>query len=191
MSEERGRDKFNRFKSVIIFISKILMYLPLKMRLGLFNLFRNASGVIGIGIRYILIRSLAKRCGDNVSIHKGTYILSPQNMKLGNNISIHPMCYLDATGGIEIGNDVSIAHSVTVMSTSHSYSDREVPIKDQMLEAKKTKINNNIWIGAKSMILAGIEISDGVVVGASSVVTKDVEKESIVVGNPARILKKR
>jgi acetyltransferase-like isoleucine patch superfamily enzyme len=101
------------------------------------------------------------------------------------------MCYLDATGGINIGNDVSIAHGVTIMLTTHRYDDLEIPIKDQPIEVLLTTIEENVWIGAKSTILAGIIIGTGSIVGANCVVTKMVPPNVIVAGVPNRILKIR
>ena len=56
---------------------------------------------------------------------------------------------------------------------------------------KKTIIDNNVWIGCSVTILAGVHVSSGCVIGANSVVTKDVNPDEIVVGNPARVIKKR
>lgn len=150
-----------------------------------------SRGNKGLVIRYILLKTIAKDCGDNVSIHPSVYLLNPQNIHIGNNVSIHPMCYLDATGGIYIDRDVSIAHGVTIMSTTHTYDDLAIPIKDQPFEVLQTTIEENVWIGAKATILAGIKIGSGSIVGANCVVTKLVPPDVIVAGVPAKIIKKR
>ena len=157
----------------------------------MFNFFRNTNGLLGIGIRYILLKSIAKKCGDNVSIHRGVYLLSPENLVLGSNISIHPMCYIDATGGIIIEDNVSIAHGTTILSSTHSFNQLDVPIKDQPLEFHETKILENVWIGCKTTILSGITINSGSIVGANSLVNKDVNNNQIVGGSPARKLSER
>lgn len=164
---------------------------PLSYRKKIFYKKRYSKGLYGIGIRYVLLKSIARQVGDNVSIHEGCYILNPENLEIGNNVSIHPMCYIDATGGIEIGNDVSIAHGVTIMSTSHQYEDLSIPIKDQEILFSKTKIGNDVWIGAKSLILYGKTIGSGSIVGGGTIVTDDIDHYTISVGNPGKILKKR
>ncbi len=192
MSEKtRGREKFYKYKKYIILLSKFLGLIPVKIRHKLFEHFRMTKGIKGIVIRFALLKSIAIRCGDNVSIQPGVYLLNPGNISIGNNVSVHPMCYLDAAGEIIIGNDVSIAHGVTVMSTEHNFDDIDKPIKDQGITAQKTIINDNVWIGAKVTILAGIEISSGSIIGANTIITKNVEADSIAVGNPGRIIKKR
>lgn len=185
----RGRDKFKKFKSILSLLSAFYSVFPLNSRKKIFEHYRNTKGLKGIAIRYALIKTIAKGCGDNVSIHPGCYILSAENLMLGNNVSIHPMCYIDATGEIEIGNDVSIAHATTIMSTSHSFSDVNIPIKDQEVIREKVVIEDNVWLGSKATILCGNTVKTGSVVGASAVVTKDVESYTVVAGVPAKVIK--
>lgn len=154
-------------------------------------IFRGKKGIVGIAIRYIVLKSILPDLGDNVSIHENVYLYSPENLHIGNNVSIHPMCYIDATGGIDIGDDVSIAHSVTIMSSTHNYSSLEISIKDQDVYCINTKISDNVWIGAKATILSGVIINSGSIVGANALVSKDVECNMIVGGVPAREIKKR
>lgn len=187
----RGRERFNKFRRYIIILSQFYKLFPVKTRIAFFEYHRMTKGTRGLVLRYALIKSLADKCGDNVSIHPGVYLLRPDNLIVGNNVSIHPMCYIDATGGIEIGNDVSIAHGVTVLSTTHKYDSLEIPIKDQGIDLIKTKINNNVWIGAKATILAGIEIGCGSVVAANAVVTKSLAENIIAGGVPAKLIKIR
>lgn len=188
---KRGRDKFNKFKPIINFLALTLTLLPYKLRVRLFNFFRYIQGTKGLAIRYILLKVITKECGDNVSIHPNVYLFELKNLSIGDNVSIHPMCYIDATGGISIGNDVSIAHGVTIMSTTHLYNDVLIPIKDQKTASYFTKIDNNVWVGAKATILAGVNVATGSIIAANAVVTKDVFKNNVVGGIPARKIKER
>jgi acetyltransferase-like isoleucine patch superfamily enzyme len=149
------------------------------------------KGLKGLVLRYALLKTLAVKCGSNVSVHPGVYLLRPEKLSIGDNVSIHPMCYLDAAGGIEIGNDVSIAHAVTIMSTSHNYNKTDIPIKDQDVTPDATYISDNVWIGAKATILSGRRLNPGCVIAANCVVTKDVETNTIVGGVPNKVLKQR
>ena len=149
------------------------------------------KGIIGIVLRYALLKSIAVNCGDNVAIYPGVYLLKPDKLIIGNNVSIHPMCYIDSTGGIVIGNDVSIAHGTTIMSSTHNYADVNVAIKDQGIKLLKTEIKDNVWIGAKSTILAGVVVESGSIIAANAVVTKNVPQNTVVGGVPARTIKLR
>ena len=191
VKSERGRDKFLKYKWLINLLSSFIKIFPLKIRKKFFVNARNIKGKFGLALRYAIIKTIAENIGDNVSIYENVYIYSPENLSIGDNVSIHPMCYIDATGGIYIGNDVSIAHMVTVMSTTHLFDDATIPIKDQGCESKKTVIKNNVWIGAKTTVLYGVKISQGSILGANSVVNKDVPEFSIAAGIPAKIIKER
>lgn len=142
-------------------------------------------------IRYALLKSIARKCGDNVSIHPDCYIFHLENIAFGNNVSIHPMCYIDGIGGITIGNDVSIAHGATILSSSHQYGDIHIPIKDQGMFYKETIIENNVWIGAKCSILYGTTVAEGSIVAANSLVNKSYQPFSIIGGVPAKTIKSR
>ena len=187
----RGREKFNKYKHFINLIIAFYKIFPIKTRVKLFYRSRMTRGLRGIAIRYALLKTIAKKCGDNVKIDTGVYFFNPHNAEIGNNVSINPMCYIEAKGGLKIGDDVSIAHGVTIMTTSHTYGDITRPIKEQKVEEKQVEIEDNVWIGAKAMILYGRTIKSGSIVGASAVVTHDVGTNKIVVGNPAKEIKER
>ncbi|WP_317326667.1 acyltransferase [Turicibacter sanguinis] len=187
----RGRNSFYKIKPIIDILTKVIEKLPLKVKKNFFELLRMKRGKIGLLLRYVLLKSLSPNIGDNVYIAPGSYILNPEYLEIGNNVSIHPMCYIESKGGIYIGDNVSIAHNVTIMSETHIYKDINIPIKDQGMEYKKTTIESNVWIGAKATILAGNSIGEGSIIGAGSVVTKNVIQNCIVAGVPAKVIKSR
>ncbi len=188
----RGRTKFKKYKKIINCLTKVAYTLPKGLRLKLFYHFRKTQGNKGLVIRYILLKALAESCGDNVSIHPDVYIFHPENLSIGNNVSIHPMCYIECgEGKIKIGNDVSIAHAATILAVNHNYSDNELNIKDQGIEIGETIIEDNVWIGAKASILMGRRIEEGAIIGANTLVTKNVEKNTVVGGIPNKVLKRR
>ena len=188
---KRGREKFAKYKWVFNILVKFYSFFPMNIRIKMFEKKRYTKGYLGMGVRYALLKAIAKQCGDNVSIFQGCFILHPENLLLGDNISIQPQSYIDADGGISIGNNVSIAHGATLISSSHNYFDINIPTKDQGLTLASIEICENVWIGAKATILAGKKINSGAIIGAGAVVTHDVEKNCIAVGVPAKIIKVR
>lgn len=146
--------------------------------------------IFGVGVRFIWAKRLSNECGENVYIAKGVEIRNWENIKLGNNVSIQRNCYLDAAGGIEISNDVSIAHHCSIISFEHGWDDESTPIRKNEAKFNKVKICNDVWIGAGTRILSGTKIGNRTIVGAGSVVTKDVDSYSIVAGVPAKLIKK-
>lgn len=191
MNIERGRDKFKKYKKLIYLLCKFFSIFSKPVLNKMFINCRRKTGYWGLAKRYCILKNLAKSVGDNVAIYPDVYIFNLHNLSIGDNVSIHPFSYIDAYGGIEIGDDVSIAHNVTLMSANHTFSDKEIVIKDQPLEARPIKIENNCWLGAKVTVLGNTTISTGSVIGAGAVVTKNVESYSVVAGVPARKIKSR
>ncbi len=92
-------------------------------------------------------------------------------------------------GPVMIGNNVILAQNVVTSALNHNFEDVLTTINQQGVKTDQIIIENNVWIGANSTILAGVHIGEHVVVGAGSVVTKDIPPFNVVVGNPARIVK--
>ncbi len=191
MHNERGRDKFNRYRKFICMLCRFYAFFPKSVLNKMFINCREKTGYWGLVKRYCLLKNLARFIGDNVSVHPNIYMFNVQNLSIGDNVSIHPLSYIDAYGGIEIGNDVSIAHNVTIMSANHCFSGNETVIKDQPVEACPIKIEDNCWLGAKVIVLGNTTIGSGCVIGAGAVVTKDIESNSVAVGVPAKKIKSR
>lgn len=92
-------------------------------------------------------------------------------------------------GPVTVGNDVMFAQNIVVSGLNHGYSDLKLSPSLQPVETKPIHIHDEVWIGANSVITAGVTIGKHSVVAAGSVVTKSVPPYSVVAGNPARILK--
>ncbi len=152
---------------------------------------RNRTGSLAMMRRYLLIKKLSKKCGNNVAVFPGVYLENIEELEIGNNVSIHQMCYIDAEGGVSIGDNVSIAHRCTVLSSNHLYKDSNVPIKYQGMSLAPTTIRDNVWVGCACVVLAGVTIGPGSVIGANSTVLKDIPENVIAGGSPATILKMR
>ena len=93
-------------------------------------------------------------------------------------------------GPVMIGNNVILAQNVVLSALNHNFEDVLTTINQQGVKTDQIIIENNVWIGANTSILTGVHIGEHVVVGAGSVVTKDIPSFSVVVGNPAKIIKK-
>lgn len=93
-------------------------------------------------------------------------------------------------GPVMIGNNVILAQNIVISALNHNFEDVSMTINQQGVVTDQITIENNVWIGANCSILAGVSIGEHVVVGAGSVVTKDIPPYCVVVGNPARVVKK-
>lgn len=108
-----------------------------------------------------------------------------KNLHIGKNVFINSGCRFQDQGGITIGDGALIGHNVVMATLNHS----EDPETRGNLHPAPIHIGRNVWIGASAAILPGVTIGDGAIVGAGSVVTRDVPENMIVTGVPARILR--
>lgn len=92
-------------------------------------------------------------------------------------------------GPVAIFDNVIIGQNVTISGLNHNYSDPNKPISEQGVDTCPIIIEDNVWIGANSVVLPGILIGKNSIIGAGSVVTKDVPSYSVAVGNPAKVIK--
>ncbi|MFY8285225.1 acyltransferase [Pseudoalteromonas sp. SSMSWG5] len=184
-----GRDVFRLFGVVFTFLSFIIKILPRFFRVFLLNLFSSFPTNIGVLIRFLLFKSLANKCGDNLYIGRWVIFKNLDRITVGSNVSIHDYCYIDAKGGVEIGNDVAIAHNCSFISFEHSFNKVNIPIKYQPLKFKKIYIADNVWIGCGVRVLAGTIIGEKTVIAANSVTKGELEGERIYAGIPARVIK--
>ena len=93
-------------------------------------------------------------------------------------------------GPIKFGNNILVAQNVLISGLNHDFDDVTKPIVLQGFSKNEVLVEDGVWIGAGAIITAGVTIGQNAVVGAGSVVTKNVEAYTVVVGNPARIVKK-
>lgn len=112
---------------------------------------------------------------------------------IGENCSFGAWNHITATNCIKIGNNLLTGKWVTITDNSHGETDFETlqlpPIMRPITSKGPVIIGDNVWIGDKATILPGVTIGDGAVIAANAVVTKDVPAYSVLVGNPARIIK--
>ena len=93
--------------------------------------------------------------------------------------------YINATNGINIAKNVMIASGVKLISANHDFKNRNQHVKSNPID-----IEENVWLGANVIILPGVTIGENSIVGAGSVVTKDVPENVVVAGNPAKFIRK-
>jgi len=92
-------------------------------------------------------------------------------------------------GPVQIKNDIIFAQNIVVSGMNHGYEDINIPPKDQKCSTAEIVIEDDVWIGANSVITSGVKIGKHAVIAAGSVVTKNVPPYSIVAGSPAKIIK--
>jgi acetyltransferase-like isoleucine patch superfamily enzyme len=130
----------------------------------------------------------------NISLGHHVFInpfvtLWPTVLNIGDNVQINPGT--SVYGKVTIGNNVMIAPNCMIVGGDHSMTNNSVPMILQESTEKGIIIEDDVWIGANSVITDGVVIAKGSVIGAGSVVTKNTEPNSINIGVPAKFLKYR
>jgi len=131
-------------------------------------------------------------CGENVYIGPRTRITSPENVFVGHDVSLGVGGWLSAVNAsIQIGNYVMFGPEVALICGNHNTAEVGIPMFS--VKAKRPGddlpivIEDEVWLGFRTTILKGVTVGRGAVVGANSVVNRDVPPYAIVVGNPARV----
>ncbi len=147
---------------------------------------------VGPGAHVIASHGSEISVGADTAIYPGAMILSyGGNITIGENVGVNPYCILYGHGGLVIGNNVLIASHTVIIPANHNFSRSDIPINSQGLTCRGVTIGNDVWLGSHSVILDGTTVEEGSVVGAGSVVTKNIPPYSIAVGVPARVVKQR
>jgi acetyltransferase-like isoleucine patch superfamily enzyme len=150
---------------------------------------------------HVYISALSKngiQLGDNVSIGAFSRVIVSTSLNnigdkivIGNNVGIGEFAYLGGAGGLEIGDECIVGQYWSCHPENHNHSVLDVAIRNQGVSRKGIKIGKNCWIGSKVTVLDGVQIGDGSIIAAGSVVTKSFSENSIIGGVPAKLLKSR
>ena len=130
-----------------------------------------------------LIHRIFPTMGENSRVGTPLTAVRPHRVSIGKNVVVMPGGLMMSAGGITIDDGAMIAANVQLISNNHDLYERQV------ITCKPVHIGKNAWIGAGATILPRVTVGDNAVVGAASVVTKDVAQATIVAGNPARFIK--
>jgi maltose O-acetyltransferase len=109
-----------------------------------------------------------------------------RNFSLGEDSTVNGRCRLDNRGGLRLGRFVAVSEECIFLTADHDPHDAGYPTR-----LRETVVEDHVWIGTRATILPGVRLGEGCVVGAGSIVTKDVPPYVIVAGNPARKIGER
>lgn len=134
-----------------------------------------------------LMRQILGKTGNQFLIEQPFICDYGYNIEIGESFySNHNLVILDANK-VKFGNNVFIAPNCGFYTAGHPL---DYETRNKGLEyAKPIEVGNNVWIGGNVVVLPGVSIGDNVVIGAGSVVTKDIPSNSVAVGNPCRVIK--
>lgn len=151
------------------------------------------SGRYTICFKYFrgwICRHIFKSAGKNINIESGAHFGDGSLIEIGNNSGIGVNCQV--SGPVKIGQNVMMGPEVMIFTANHRFDRVDVPMRQQgNLSPQPVTIQDDVWIGARAIILSGVDVAKGAIVAAGAVVTKNVPEYAIVGGNPIRIIKYR
>ena len=179
--------------------AQLRKHLPPGFLIWIVNLWHRMRGVKLHADAVVYFNSNLLRYPKNISIGQGVVIkggahICPCNEKstidIGARTTVGFHTFIYSSSQISVGEDCMIAPYVYLVDSNHGIS-KDVPMNQQPNDSKPITIGNDVWIGAKTVILAGVSIGDGAVIAAGSVVTKNVDAYQIVGGVPAKVIGER
>lgn len=163
---------------------------------GLVQYLPGNTAPFGIGnlmkrLRQLVVGGMLAETGANINVDRLANIGSGRRMRIGSNSGIGKASCI--YGDVSIGRDVMIASDVLALRQNHRFDRLDVPMNQQgVSEECPLSIGDDVWIGTRVIILPGCRIiGNGSVIGAGSVVARDVPEGVVVAGNPARVIRAR
>jgi len=166
-----------------VFYYGFAQHLPASYRFQPFGKFAKAC-------RAMSCKRLFRFCGQHVNIEKGANFYTGWEIEIGDNSSFGIDCMIPYD--LKVGKDVMMGPYVIIIGNAHRFSNIDVPMRLQgFKDYPPVRIEDDVWVGARAIILPGLKIGKGAIIGSGAVVTKDVPPYAICGGNPAQIIKYR
>lgn len=165
--------------------------MPLEIREWIRVIRAAIPGEIGVHVRSRYFRKQFKECGKDLRISHHVTLYNPHKMIVGNRVFIASYAHINAGGGLSIGDNCAIAHYAKIFSVNHDLDNDQVFWHHAWKPTEPIKIGKDVWIGSAAIVLPGVAIGDGSIIGAGAVVAKDIPPYSLVVGNPAKVIRTR
>jgi acetyltransferase-like isoleucine patch superfamily enzyme len=148
-----------------------------------------------IGERFLVPTPDCIIIGDDFSCWRDCALIATKTSQItiGDRVAFNTNVFINSSlgGVIEIGSDVMIAPNVVLRSANHNTERTDIPMREQGHSGGKITIENDVWIGAGTVISGTVNIGEGSIIGANSVVTRDIPEYTFCAGAPAKIIKSR
>lgn len=136
-------------------------------------------------VRALLSELFGKSVDESFRVFPPFYTDFGKNINIGKNVFINACCHFQDHGGVTLGDDCLVGHNVVFATLNHGIA----PEHRAAMYPAPIVVGKNVWIGSNSTILQGVTIGDNAIIAAGSVVTKDVEANTIVGGIPAKFIR--
>lgn len=178
---------------IVLLKALILDFSSPQQRFNYLNaIISNFPGELGMVLRSHFIPKFFKGAGDNVRVHQGARFNGIDKITAGNGVMIGIDNFFQASAGLTIGDHSLFGPGVKVWTINHLFKSLDQPILEQGFVYKSVSIGSHVWVGSNTFIMPGVEIPDGCIISAGSIVgVKKYQPYSILAGNPARVIGSR
>ena len=190
----RGKIKsfFIKKRGSNIFIgSKVKFYNSKKIFLGSNVRINNGCIIDALSTEGVILCDRVKLGENSKILCTGSLKKVGKGLYIGKDSYFSENTFFGAAGGIHVGDNVISGQNVRFHSENHNFSDKNELIRLQGVSQKGIVLGNNIWIGSGVVFLDGSKVEDGCVIAANTVVNGNFESNSIIAGNPGKVIKKR
>jgi maltose O-acetyltransferase len=151
------------------------------------RLLRHYNQIEAVPERQILLQQLLGHIGQDSIIEPPFYCVYGQNIHIGDYVFLNFLCTILDCGEVHIGHHVMIGPGVQIYTAAHLL--QAEPRNQGWEVAKPIVIEDNVWLGGSAVLLPGVRIGRNAVVGAGAVVSRNVPANTVVAGNPARVIR--
>lgn len=137
-------------------------------------------------VRALFSELIGRKVDESFSLIPPFYTTGGAEIRVGRNVFVNQNCTFYDLGGLEIGDDVLIGPNVSLITSGHPL---EAAQRRSAVVARPIVIEGNVWIAAGATVIGGVTVGENSVVAAGSVVTKDVPRNALAGGNPARVIR--
>ncbi|WP_199902773.1 sugar O-acetyltransferase [Azospirillum sp. B4] len=137
-------------------------------------------------IRALFSELIGAKVDDGFSLIPPFHTAGGNEIRVGRNVFINQNCTFYDLGGLDIGDDVMIGPNVSLITTGHPLNPSQ---RRAVTIGKPIVIGRNVWIGAGAIVIGGVTVGENSVIAAGAVVTRDVPPDTLVGGNPARVIR--
>jgi acetyltransferase-like isoleucine patch superfamily enzyme len=142
-------------------------------------------------LKISLLRSIGATVGSGVKIGDRLRVLGAANLVMGNDVALAHSVVLDARGGLTLHDGVLVGFESVLITFTHASDDPHRPVHHQGTVEGPIAVGSNAWLGARCLVLPGTRVGTSSIVGAMSVVSRDIPDATVAAGIPARAIKAR
>lgn len=142
-------------------------------------------------LKLAMLRRLGSEIGTGVRLGPGVRVLGPQRLRLEDHVSVAHSVVLDARGGLVLRMGTLIGFESVLLTYTHESGDPTRPVHWQGVVQAPSEIGECVWVGARCLLLPGTTIGESTIVGAMSVVSRNLDSHVVATGAPARKLRDR